>query len=848
MKLFIQRPGQSDWWEVQMFDYSTKKNIENGISDSATITIPNNIARTADLTWITSDNGITEFIGNISSIEHTHESKLICDCLSAEAELDLRHIPPISYCGGGGLNLSDILSSDSPVQSPGNAQYLMGMLWLASSLISPGLITWDVATGIGSIIEIGSLVGLSGSTFLIAESYDNLITEDGIYLVTGSYSARDVFIDGKILSKVDSTSDLSSWEYAIDNNILYVIGAGPGDIYGLVAIDGFADNHIRLGDIETDATLDGELAPNYETVMDVATDIVEETGQYIYFRNVGTYTYLDVRSTPPSRGTQASPLVTLQETDIIIDDIKYPNIAPISALIGIGAQGERAEGIRYVVGDSTPKGTAWVEDTFTLSDARLAPWGNLAGTIEKLYVDRSQPIGITGQLLFDGIVVGDWVKIIINNMPYTVQCTALSKSQNSLPKATFGYQDDSISTAFFDRESTEAIKKYRDRIVGEYSSSGDLTVGWMNQTWFPTGMCYDSDTERLLVLANIYLTLHAFNVDDLSYVGEADSWDRTESDFWLFDLDIFNDTIFIKGGNEDDWWFDDAGVCVMGSYLYVAQNNYIRKYDSGMSEVDSFCTDLALDSEITSSCGLGTDGTYLYLSEHHWWHDGEDWQETTRLSKFDSNINSRLNNITPGISGAVECQDSCVYLTDRYGEIGDRKYNSSLVLQATAGFSSIRGICSDGTYLYGICDQDDKIEGVGAGWLLQKFDGDFTVVDTSEFWLEDLMWWTSFEMKFTPDDFEGDPGLILFSLSYSDEEVTEYPDAVADYFVTVNDDEVATLYNMPWGQDILVELDISSGCKLDGTEETINVYSRWSYETLTETKEYTGTVRGITKQ
>ena len=89
-----------------------------------------------------------------------------------------------------------------------------------------------------------------------------------------------------------------------------------------------------------------------------------------------------------------------------------------------------------------------------------------------------------------------------------------------------------------------------------------------------------------------------------------------------------------------------------------------------------------------------------------------------------------------------------------------------------------------------------------------------------------------------------DTVVVLFSIVASSSD-SDYADLRVTYTVTVNGTVVALLRHRPWGGQAITNLNITDGCKLDGTEETLTVSVIDPTGTLAENISYTWTVQGI---
>src|SRR5690606_35033676 len=105
---------------------------------------------------------------------------------------------------------------------------------------------------------------------------------------------RDTYLDGRMLEPV-AYANLTSGTYrcAIDGVDLCVRGLGPGDVYGVVAIDRFSENAVELGNLDTDPEIDSVYALETACIWDHIRDLVEEMGLYIHLRRSDGSLYVD---------------------------------------------------------------------------------------------------------------------------------------------------------------------------------------------------------------------------------------------------------------------------------------------------------------------------------------------------------------------------------------------------------------------------------------------------------------------------------------------------------------------------------------------------------------------------
>ena len=434
MIICYQNPGVSSEFEVEGVIAAATLNQDPDVEDSLSFECHiRHIRRGAKITAY-SDSGAPIFVGVVASIQWPGSGLTRYTCIPSESHLRHRIAPRVAYPGGVGLYLSDVLSSDPPPQAAGDNRYVAGLLWLARSAITSGIVEW-AASGVGTL-----------------EGWD------------ARTSGLDIYLDGHLLTEV-SYSALTSGTYrcARTGDNLYVYGAGPGDVYGVVAADGFSENWLSLGDMASDPSIDGLfLLTDLDRIWPHVRDIIQELGLYPKIRRAGGMAYLDLLDSPYRLSTEADPLRSLVDgRDYIPISREIPKVAPHGAIIGVGANGSTQQGVRYGAGSPGGIGQAWTEERFNAGEARRPPLGNLDQMVDDVYSACQMLAPLKVDLLDESIKPGEW---------YTLGdlgaylCQSVGLKSRGRGSAEFGAPALSLASAIAQRRETAAIEKYREYI------------------------------------------------------------------------------------------------------------------------------------------------------------------------------------------------------------------------------------------------------------------------------------------------------------------------------------------------------------------------------------------------
>jgi len=455
MPLYFRNPGSDTEFLVEGAVIDEGYQLENEAIDGISFDAPIGHIRQWARIRLTDDEGPVRFLGAVISTTYSAAGgPTHYECLSAEGLLHHRYAPPIAYSGGIGLTLSDIFSSDAPPQGAGASQYLMPLLWLAISKIPDGLASWDDD-------GIATLEGWDGAT-----------------------SGRDIYYNGHLCSEV-ALGSIAGGNYrcARDGGDLYVRGLGPGDSYGVICADGFAENWIRLGSIDTDSSLDRVYVVGWLRIWDLIRDLVEETGQYVVFRAEEDYIYLDISASPRSRGTEAEPLATLRAgEDFNIVSLDRPQKLPAQVVLGLGADYDLVWGQRYGAGSPGDPGQAWIEETLSMTNARKSPGGNLDGAASDLWDILRAHAPVKVELVKPrSIRPGDWYSIDLGRGDaFAAQARRVDAITGKPDQISFGAPDLSLQTSLWEKAETSAIERYR--LIYESLTGEAIRYGYLGAT------------------------------------------------------------------------------------------------------------------------------------------------------------------------------------------------------------------------------------------------------------------------------------------------------------------------------------------------------------------------------
>lgn len=826
MILHYTNPGQSPEYVIDGVDYDLSLTLENDIGDGITIFSEVNHIRMGARVRAVSDAGDVLFVGVVVSIEYgASGGKRRYNCIAAEALLQCRQAPNLIYPGDTGLVLSDIFSSDAPPQAAGDNQYCMGLLWLSRSKIcdgpDSGIVSWD-SDGVGTLTGWGPLV--AGCDIYYG---GHLLAESTLSAITGG-----------------------TYRYAISGDNLYVRGAGTGAIYDVIAADGWTENHVRLGTVATDSEIDAPYDVTETDIWGLIRDLVSETGQHVIFRRSGDYVYLDISATPKARGSEAEPFASLHVgDDFSLQKISAPRYLPYACVVGMGAGAENIEGVRYVRGDLLSPGQAWLETAYQLEDARLPPWGHLDQATDDFFdaIHQDPPVEVV--LYRDGFLPGDWLELDLGAGNKAVgQIRQITKSSSGYDVATVGAPDLSLLTAFLERSETVAIEGYRDKIRGEYSDSDDATAEWYRDVDMDPRTIWEYDG-CIYVYSYQYDRVLIYNSSNLIRTGflECSTNLTTRSQVQTDGTNIFicldSDIKIYKYDMNLSFVASSASLYVdfdlFGDYIYACHGELAYKLNKSLSVVvtsGSFKTGVGEPgSESITMYGICTNGSNIFLHLLHAYYSSG-WKFNRELVKCDMSFNIISRQVISSSGGCLMYYNGWLLIYN-YANATVRKYSTALAYIGDYMTDRDGYICTDGTYIY-TTESDTTLE---------KLNTSAEVVgSTDDMWIETYWSADPFTMAFTPDDFEGADGLILFSLSWSGASMPENPDARVTCLVHVNGVQFCIIHGCEFYPSPITDLDISAACDLDGTEETVTVYMKWGYD-IEETGEFTGTVRGIKK-
>lgn len=475
MMLYFQNPGQSSEFVIDGADYDLQRTVDNDHVDELVFrSVIGHIRRGARIRAV-SDSGDIQFLGVVTSIEYNVAGGLIrYVCAPAEELLSYRSPPPIRYPGGVGLVLSDIFSSDPPSQAVGANRYCMGLLWLLRSFVAVGadrgIVSWD-ADG------IGRLTGWKSK-------------------VTG----HDIYYGGRLLaSSTPAEIGGETNRYALEGDDLLVRGTGAGDRYDVIAADGWLEPWVRLGDIDDDAEIENAYEVGELDTWSLIRDLAAETGQYIHIRREADAVYLDISESPSGRGSVEEPYASLEP----IGDFEIRKLLPArhlrpSCVIGCGANGERIEGVRVGVGGPTPPTEAWIDAMYSLSEARLPPFGRLDEATTDIFGELRQCPPMEIDLYRDDLLVGDFLEIDRGQgLRFVGQIQSINYKPNGYPIAVVGAPDLNLRTAFWERVEGASIEAYRQ---------GDI-----HSTTFSSGPTSNISVVRGLFDKKVHISNNSFH-------------------------------------------------------------------------------------------------------------------------------------------------------------------------------------------------------------------------------------------------------------------------------------------------------------------------------------------------
>lgn len=402
-----------------------------------------------------------------------------------------------------GLPLTYVLSSDPPVQvgdtlldgSVATASdpmtYMAGMIWSMNSLVLPGLSTASVdeATGIITYPDFGS----------------NSIA-----------GTRDVYFAGHLCTLVPSLSEIEDDDYQIYRapGYLKVRGTGVGDTLGPIYIDNAFDTYIRAGNLDYgDEFLYSALELAYTPYWPLLEQFLNSHKMYCTLRNGADYTYIDGPYAPPGRGSRNYGALKIRYGDYI--DYKYadPMDPPISAVIGVGRDGDWPEGERCVLADFSKRG-AWFAKSINFGEAALPPFGVLDQLAQNAWLEILSDESVT--LEMDEVMCrpSDWCDIETPSGERKIMQVyeVITPKGSGRKKVKFGGVDAELQNAFLDESPSSEVSEMQ---MGAKQGSEETTTDFGNgtnfvQSWTPVAWT-NRDTAR------VYFSLSADDETETDY-------------------------------------------------------------------------------------------------------------------------------------------------------------------------------------------------------------------------------------------------------------------------------------------------------------------------------------------
>lgn len=473
MRFFYQNPGVGTEFEFEAsnckldLDFDTKDCDE--LSFDATKTP---ILKGSKIRVISDDENDLLFIGYVmaSSSSNSQPSESF-ECVSATKMLSKRKVPLITYASG--IPISVVLSSDPPTQSAGDGQYVMGLLWLLRSMFPP---------------DIGSYESNGVGTF---EGWD--------YITSG----LDIYLDGIKLSEVPLASlPSSTYSFSRSQGNLYIRGDGPGDKYGIIAADGFTDLPIYLGTVSSDKTLDNSLSMGDNTVEDIIHDLIKEMLLYPSFRHTKDRIYLDVLLEPAYVGSETSPQTTIEPDDIDITKLEPAKNLPISTLIGKGANGDRADGVRYFASNEKYKFGPSTLDTPTSVGLKLSSSYQDYIFLNRVYLEGDDiTIGIDFEHVSNSDYLYHWILSYgWEANPYTFFHILFYHDKLYMIYGHNGHSEEYVYLQFSGTPKTFVSGTTYNLVITLDKSAGEIQPyvdGVAADTWSPTNGLGTFENERL---------------------------------------------------------------------------------------------------------------------------------------------------------------------------------------------------------------------------------------------------------------------------------------------------------------------------------------------------------------
>lgn len=804
MKIYVQSPGAASQHRVDVTSADLSEIFDVDQPDSLNFRSSATHVRQNSLVLAYSDEDRLQFVGHINSITYEDEHHRTYSCDSAEHHLMNRVSPRVAYPGGVGLHLSDVLASDPPSQSPGAAQYVQGLLWLAKSAVTAGLVVWNV---------------------------------DGVGRLTGwgpTASTRDIYLDGRILEPV-TYANLTSGAYrcAIDGVDLCVRGLGPGDVYGVVAIDHFSENAVELGKLDTDPEIDSVYALETACIWDHIRDLVEEMGLYIHLRRSDGSLYIDLVDCPYQRSSEDAPLSCGKYSILEMQPALYP---PHSAIVGVGENGDSIVGQNYIAGLASTIGKAWTEAKESIEGAWKSPAGVLEQIVDYAFsrVQMLPPItaSITGE---EHVQPGEWYMIAGESR----LCQSVSIAFPGETRAVFGAPALSLQESMAEKAATKAIGTFRKKfepLDGNATESGSIwiTDGRVNvsgsRTYVNDGILYIINCDTMY--------LESYNLDPFYHIANSRLEIVVSLDGQYYNTVVIDgEYIFIHGsstilkydmngklktfkllsGNVSFCEYQDDYLAVVTSnsswlYIYDKDFNLITSYNFGNFGLEDMCP--STTTRTHGIFGICYDGEDLYFSARHRHKNSSGCEQYKAiLWKFDVS-ESELKGVEQPttLPGATWYAGGCVFVLRRVNDYWEKydvtddypEYISSTAL-------GVNGGSSDGEHLYRLPEENQVL----------VMDTDLEQIDDLDLRYTGFQGATPLEVTFDVGDLGGVADLVTLSVTGSGE--MDSPDAMAEVHVVkkVQTSEVPELYRydpvavVRWTGllgGIVTDLDITEFC------------------------------------
>ena len=858
--IYITNPGETVEFVLADIQYRLSQSYEADHPGMLSVTVKNNIIlQGAKIRFFV--DGAMVFRGFVlRPYGDVFASERRYDCISRIGAAKRRYAVPYRYSAGHPdeagslLNLSEVLSSGAPSQSAGASQYVMGLIWLINSLVPSGLGTWN-ANGVWHYEGLGS--ASRGSN--CAVYYDGHLCADA---GGGVYS--------------ETTLKSSNYQFWRDAKHLYVYGTGEGDTFGIICIHNAFDGGLRLGDISSDDNIKQSVDLAHDSLLGVLRDLVARYRMYINVRDEMDYTYIDLVSSAPGRGSEDASFLSLDEDDLVSWYLPPAQDPPYRAVVGTGANPEYAEGAKYSTG-SFVSDLAWMEDINQINGDRITPWGSLDATVDDRWADCQRSTELSISTHVSGILPGDWVSVDLGHVgAYVLRVDSVVASDKEPCQISFSGRTSTIEAAFYKAALSEAIEGYETTIYGEETREDNRLLrrnpDQLVTPVTPIHIIADSVNNRIVKRNN----------SDLSYVaqegdaGEADPFSGVaggaidEDHIYLADTSnnrivkcLKSDMSFVSKigsvGGGDDQFRTPRSIAVDDNYLYVADrmnHRIVKRLKSDLSFVMKIGSQGHGDDQFDRPAGIAVDEEHLYICDN----------TNSRLVKRLKSDLSYVSEIGEQGSGndsfywplGIADDGTHLYICDNANHRLVKRLKSDLSFVAKIGsygvgddqFKGISGIATDGTHLYVTDYDNDRVVKRKCSDLSYVSEVGSTGGGQDQFNmpLGTATLLLPFYVEFVTKNYGADPALVLFTLesSFTDTEVDKWSNLPVWYQVIVNEVVVAIFWNKPPNGTVIKDLDITAACKLDGTKEVLLVYSGCLLNIDEGVRlTYAGTVRGI---